>query len=84
MLERCSLQVVLRSYVCRKLAAGELLLGGLTSEFLGWVVEVACVWLDHAAVVHKPVDTTIMTVSESSVIYTTKKNFQKAFNLGTM
>lgn len=27
---------------------------GLTSEFLGWVVEVACVWLYHTAVIHKP------------------------------
>lgn len=42
---------------------------GLTSEFLRWVVEVACVWLYHTAVINKSVD---MTVWESSMIYTIK------------
>lgn len=32
---------------------------GLTSEFLGWVVEVAGVWLYHTSVIHKPGDRAI-------------------------
>lgn len=29
----------------------------LTSEFLGWVVEVACVWLNHTAIIYKSGET---------------------------
>lgn len=38
---------------------------GLTSEFLGRVVEIACVWLHHTAVIHKPADTAAIMMSWS-------------------
>ena len=58
-------------------------LWGLTSEFLGWVVEVSGVWLNHTAVVHKPEDTDIVTMSRSLETRPTLKDFKTPNTLWT-
>lgn len=55
----------------------------LTSEFLGWVVEVARVWLNHTAIIHKSGGTTVI-ISQSDTIHQNKFKSRPEFTFITV
>lgn len=55
----------------------------LTSEFLGWVVEVARVWLNHTAIIHKSGGTTVI-ISHSDTIHQNKFKSRPEFTFITV